>query len=215
MVKVSNNCINPIIINPIISANKKTLKAIKIPHIKRPMNSFMLWSKKYRLNVSRQNSSLDNANISIILGKIWNTLSIAEREIYDIEALKIKNQFYLDNPGYIYKPIKKITRKHTYRNRNTNTASNIIPDTASNTNENTYSPSNSKSNPKINEYEKNRDEITYLPPIYVPNEIVEYIDENELIYASNIIPDTNYIYNQNLQQIDWLKHLQWIEFDTI
>ncbi|XP_065071794.1 uncharacterized protein LOC135696350 [Rhopilema esculentum] len=43
--------------------------------IKRPMNAFMLWARKYRSLVAKEFSEASNSEISVKLGEIWNELT--------------------------------------------------------------------------------------------------------------------------------------------
>jgi hypothetical protein len=54
--------------------------------VKRPMNSFMLFAKKYRLELTRLYPGRDNRDISILLGERWRRLSSEEKRIYAREA---------------------------------------------------------------------------------------------------------------------------------
>ena len=54
--------------------------------VKRPMNSFMLFAKKYRLELTRLHPGRDNRDISILLGERWRKLSSEEKRTYAREA---------------------------------------------------------------------------------------------------------------------------------
>ena len=54
--------------------------------VKRPMNSFMLFAKKYRLELTRQHPGRDNRDISVLLGEKWRSLSSEEKRVYAREA---------------------------------------------------------------------------------------------------------------------------------
>jgi len=90
--------------------NKKMLVEPDLKqHIKRPINSFMIWAKQNRPVISKTYPELINADISIYLGMLWNSLPYEEKKIYKLSADKIKAEHLKDNPGYKYEPKSKKT----------------------------------------------------------------------------------------------------------
>ena len=90
--------------------NKEILgKQVLNQHIKRPINSFMIWAKQNRPVISKTYPELINADISIYLGMLWNSLPYEEKKIYKLSADKIKAEHLKDNPGYKYEPKSKKT----------------------------------------------------------------------------------------------------------
>ncbi|XP_064607362.1 HMG box-containing protein 1-like [Liolophura sinensis] len=53
---------------------------------KRPMNSFMLFAKKYRVELTKKYPGRDNRAISVMLGDKWKQMTIEERDRYAQEA---------------------------------------------------------------------------------------------------------------------------------
>ncbi|PSN39909.1 hypothetical protein C0J52_07951 [Blattella germanica] len=70
-------------LSPPTSPNKK-LKDADRP--KRPMNAFMLFAKRYRLELIQLHPGKDNRAISVILGEAWRNLPPADKERYVSEA---------------------------------------------------------------------------------------------------------------------------------
>jgi len=77
-------------------------------HIKRPANSFMIWAQTYRKKVFEDNTTLNNAEISKLLGQQWKTLSNEEKQIYKDKAEQVKEEHKIQFPNYKYRPEKKI-----------------------------------------------------------------------------------------------------------
>ncbi len=88
-----------------------------VDHVKRPINSFMLWTKTYRPILFKQNPNVNNSVISILLGQKWNALSYKEKKIYKDKAEQVKLEHKEQNPDYIFRPTKKI--KNIKNNTNT------------------------------------------------------------------------------------------------
>eukprot|EP00095_Tigriopus_kingsejongensis_P007270 maker-scaffold144_size312663-snap-gene-1.14 protein:Tk07270 transcript:maker-scaffold144_size312663-snap-gene-1.14-mRNA-1 annotation:"PREDICTED: uncharacterized protein LOC100375095" len=70
--------------SPPISPAKKKEKEPDKP--KRPMNGFMLFAKKFRLELIQQHPGKDNRAISVLLGEAWKGLPQEERENYSHRA---------------------------------------------------------------------------------------------------------------------------------
>jgi hypothetical protein len=88
---------------------KMLLAPVSNLHIKRPINSFMIWTKIKRNVIAKENPELSNSDISIYLGMLWNSLPNEEKYIYKLEAEKIKAEHLKSNPGYKYEPKSKKT----------------------------------------------------------------------------------------------------------
>jgi hypothetical protein len=61
-------------------------KAADPDRAKRPMNGFMLFAKKYRLELIQQHPGKDNRAISVLLGEAWKGLPMEDREQYSHKA---------------------------------------------------------------------------------------------------------------------------------
>ena len=69
---------------PSVSSQKK--EAARPGHIKRPLNAFMVFSSIERHKITSATPKLHNAAISKDLGRMWKSLSKADREPYILEA---------------------------------------------------------------------------------------------------------------------------------
>ncbi|XP_075225572.1 HMG box-containing protein 1-like [Lycorma delicatula] len=65
---------------------------------KRPMNAFMLFAKRFRLELIQSHPGKDNRAISVILGEVWRTLPQEEREIYIRGARDLSEEQKLLHP---------------------------------------------------------------------------------------------------------------------
>jgi len=70
--------------SPPMSPAKKNAKDPDKP--KRPMNGFMLFAKKYRLELIQQHPGKDNRAISVLLGEAWKGLVTEDREVFSQKA---------------------------------------------------------------------------------------------------------------------------------
>ena len=76
-------------------------------HIKRPLNSFMVWAKEQRRLMNRNNPRMRNAEISKILGEEWRKMPEDEKKPYVEEAVRLRRQHKVDHPNYRYRPRRK------------------------------------------------------------------------------------------------------------
>ncbi|CAF1049427.1 unnamed protein product [Didymodactylos carnosus] len=83
----------------------KTQKPI---HIKRPMNAFMVWAQAARKNMTNNLTTVNNAQLSKTLGKLWKTLPPEQRKPFVEEAERIREQHKKDYPDYKYQPKRKV-----------------------------------------------------------------------------------------------------------
>jgi len=70
--------------------------------VKRPMNSFMLFSNEMRPVLQDQNKALTNNDISKMLGQMWKDMPYDQKRPYLERALEIKSQFNACHPDYTY-----------------------------------------------------------------------------------------------------------------
>jgi hypothetical protein len=79
-------------------------------HIKRPENSFMVWSKEMRPKIYKNNPKINNANISIFLGQIWSNMSELQKKPYKQKSIILNLEHKRLYPNYKYEPQKKIIK---------------------------------------------------------------------------------------------------------
>ncbi|XP_074595422.1 putative transcription factor capicua [Brevipalpus obovatus] len=75
-------------------------KANSKEHIRRPMNAFMIFSKRHRALVHQRHPNSDNRTVSKILGEWWYSLGKEEKEKYNELAFKVKEAHFKKHPDW-------------------------------------------------------------------------------------------------------------------
>ncbi|XP_010776021.1 transcription factor Sox-8-like [Notothenia coriiceps] len=94
---------------PVPAMGERALKSQ--PHVKRPMNAFMVWAQAARRKLADQYPHLHNAELSKTLGKLWRLLSETEKRPFVQEAERLRMQHKKDYPDYKYQPRRRKSTK--------------------------------------------------------------------------------------------------------
>jgi hypothetical protein len=84
----------------------------KISRVKRPMNSFLLFSNEIRPILQAKYKEKSNAQISKLIGEQWHKMDSEKKKAYVEAAEKIKEEFNKQHPDFVYtKRSRKRQRK--------------------------------------------------------------------------------------------------------
>jgi len=146
-----------------ITSNENGLKNLK-PHIRRPMNAFMIFSKKHRPLVHQKYPNSDNRTVSKILGNWWYSLAPEEKTQYSSLAQQYKEAHFKQHPDWkwcskvnsIEKNLTETDKKKTNKGAKRKNKNSISIDSFNN-----QQNKNLNSNNANSIQSKNDDEINY------------------------------------------------------
>lgn len=79
---------------------EKSLRKKEKDHIRRPMNAFMIFSKRHRAMVHQRHPNQDNRTVSKILGEWWYALEPKQKQLYYDLASKVKEAHFKAHPDW-------------------------------------------------------------------------------------------------------------------
>ena len=103
----------PGMVQPQMLAEASFLDDDEDAHVKRPMNSFMIWAKIMRRKFAEENPKLHNAEISKLLGKAWNELTTKEKRPFVEKAERLRIRHMKEHPNYRYTPKRRSNDRRT------------------------------------------------------------------------------------------------------
>uniref|UniRef100_A0A1I7US80 HMG box domain-containing protein n=1 Tax=Caenorhabditis tropicalis TaxID=1561998 RepID=A0A1I7US80_9PELO len=83
-----------------LAKERRRSKTTNEPHVRRPMNAFMIFSKRHRPLVHQQNPNKDNRNVSKILGEWWYSLAPEQKAEYHKLAAQVKEAHFKAHPDW-------------------------------------------------------------------------------------------------------------------
>ncbi|RYP19989.1 hypothetical protein DL765_003038 [Monosporascus sp. GIB2] len=80
-------------------------------HVKRPMNSYMLFRQARAPGIRTENPKLKNGDVSKEVGREWWEMPKVEKEAWKAKAEEVKRRFERHHPDYKYRPQRSANKK--------------------------------------------------------------------------------------------------------
>ncbi|CAI2356235.1 unnamed protein product [Caenorhabditis sp. 36 PRJEB53466] len=83
-----------------LAKERRRSKTTNEPHVRRPMNAFMIFSKRHRPLVHQKYPNKDNRTVSKILGEWWYSLAADQKAEYHKLATQVKEAHFKAHPDW-------------------------------------------------------------------------------------------------------------------
>ena len=87
-------------------------KAQERSHVKRPLNSFMVFSSEHRRSIAAKNPSMAHCEISKMCSERWRSMTEEEKKPFIDKATQLKELHKEQFPDYVFKPCRKRLFEH-------------------------------------------------------------------------------------------------------
>ncbi|XP_057679143.1 transcription factor 7-like 1-A [Corythoichthys intestinalis] len=87
--------------NPVeVSMKKRKLVQERNDYVKKPLNAFMIYAKEQRPLLKELHANKDSATINKLLGQMWKTLPLSDKEKYLEEQVRLEQEHAAKYPNW-------------------------------------------------------------------------------------------------------------------